>query len=283
MRTIEMDAKAQVMDEVKNALETRAPSRRAVLKPLYRLLATRSLSKHEVFDVIGETFRLSPKFFMTSIYRKIRRRVGRIYGVDEIRAMDKHILKNFVLNQDEQIRYELKGKVRYEPSFSYWFNIKKGDIYVTNHRMIVQGKMYLHIIGPTSDSGQPIKSVKEYVYEVAVCYGYCFPIKGVIHDLTRRKLSYHAKSGERLIKNFGDITINTSKKEDQADKLLAIATEFHEIELFKNINFKKSKKPKKQQKNKNKMSVYIHKIKDYLNGMHYNSCRHFPFFSRRNY
>lgn len=221
----------QVMDKIEKALEMEKPSREEVLTYLYNLQANESLSNLEFFDIVGKTYQLSPKFFMFSIYPKIRRKIRTIYGDEGIRVMGKHILEKFCLEDGEQIVYELDGAIRLKVPKKYdWIMVgnlrQAATIYITNERIIAQGMLDVMPhesavwVGITGGGTKDIKKArKAYIYNSAPCYGYNFPIKN-LHGLSKgnRKLSYY--SDENRVK------ITPTRKKDDGDKLFTILDEF---------------------------------------------------------
>ena len=222
---------------IEKALLMRKPSKDGILKCLYALQAENSLPTFEFFDVIGEIYQQKPAFFMLSIYPKIRRKFGKIYRNEGMRVMDKYILEKFCLDEREQIINEFYGTLKLKVPKKYVIRIINGSIYVTNQRIIAQGKLgfdldlsagqsFLEIGGSTKN---PKKAKIAYISSTAPCYGYSFPIKN-LYNLNRftsgskiRKLSY-------LVPQKRKITINISKKEGTGDKLHEILNSIQQRE-----------------------------------------------------
>lgn len=240
MTNIETNTPNQVMDSIKRALKMRKISQMEILTYLYTLQANDSLSNFEFFDIIGETYQLNPKFFMVSIYTKIRRKFSKIYGDEGMRVMNKYILEKFCLDEGEQIIYELNGKIRQKVPKKYTIKVH-GTIYVTNHRIIAHGKSEFHpyesagsvifqvVIGGTGENPKKIKIA--HISSSGPCYGYPFPIKnlrGLRHfsAYNNHELSYSVKQDENLYSDDCRITVIASKKEQHGDKLFAILDEF---------------------------------------------------------
>jgi len=225
---IETNTPNQVMDRIKKALEMRKPSITDILADLYTLQANNSLSNFEFFDIIGKTYQLNPKFFMLSIYPKIRPKFSKIYGDEGMLVMHKYILEKFCLDEGEQIIYELNGKIRQKVPKKYTINILHGIIYVTNSRIIAQGKFKFElyqsagavIFGSTKS---PKKAKIAYFSSSRPCYGYQFPIKNLhyLYNYNNRNLSYSVND-----KRVSTITIFVSKKEHHGDKLFTILDKF---------------------------------------------------------
>jgi len=227
MTGIETDTPNQVMDRIKKALEMRKPSITEILANLYTLQANNSLSNFEFFDRIGETYQLNPKFFMLSIYPKIRLKLSKIYGDEGMRVMNKYILEKSCLDEGEQIIYELNGTIRQKFLKKYTIKVLHGTIYVTNSRIIAHGKFEFRlyqsagavIFGTTKS---PKKAKIAYISRSGPCYGYPFPIKN-LHGLRHYELSYSVKHYNKIVSR---ITIIASKKEEHRDKLFAILDKF---------------------------------------------------------
>jgi hypothetical protein len=232
MTGIETNTPNQVLDRIKKALKIEKPSIAEILSYLYILQATNSLSNFEFFDIIGQTFRMSPKFFMLSIYPNIRSKFRKIYGDEGMQVMNKNILEKFCLDEGEQIIYELNGTIGKKVPKKYTIKVLHGTIYVTNYRIVVHGKLVFEL---EVDTGGSFKNPKEakiaYISNSTPCYGYSFPIKN-LHGLinpsafNNYNLSYSVKQDENLYSDDCRITIDASKKEEHGDKLFAILDKF---------------------------------------------------------
>ena len=221
---------------IEKALLMRKPSKDGILKCLYALQAENSLPAFEFFDVIGDIYQRAPVFFMLKIYPKIRRKFGKIYKNEGMRVMDKHILEKFCLDEGEQIKHEFYGTVKLTVPKKYVIRIINGTFYVTNRRIIAQGKLGFDLNLSTGQAilefgggstKNPKKALKHYISSLKSCYGYSIPIKN-LYRLLRftsgskiRKLSY-------LVPQKTKITINISKKEGIGDKLHAFLNDFQQ-------------------------------------------------------
>ena len=232
MTGIETNTPNQVLDRIKKALKMRKPSIAEILSYLYILQSTNSLSNFEFFDIIGQTFQLSPKFFMLSIYPNIRGKFRKIYGDEEMQVMNKNILEKFCLDEGEQLIYELNEVIRKKVPKKYTIKVLHGTIYITNYRIIAHGKFVFELELAIGGSFKNPKEAKiAYISNSTPCYGYLFPIKN-LHGLinpsafNNHNLSYSVKQDEDLYSDDCRITIVASKKEDHGDKLFAILDKF---------------------------------------------------------
>jgi hypothetical protein len=66
------------------------------------------LSDSDFFDIIGETFKLDPKFFLDSLYPKIW---DKLYADEGRRKMERYIIEKYCLYSGEQILYECDGSI----------------------------------------------------------------------------------------------------------------------------------------------------------------------------
>jgi len=233
---MEKNTSNQYIIRIKNALERKKPSGVEIRDYLTTLQVDKSLSTFEFFDVVGETYQLNPTFFMLSIYPKMRRKFGKIYKNEGMRVMDKYILEKFCLDEGEQIKHEFYGTVKLKVPKKYVIRIINGTFYVTNRRIIAQGKLGFDLNLSTGQAilefgggstKNPKKALKHYISSLKSCYGYSIPIKN-LYRLLRftsgskiRKLSY-------LVPQKTKITINISKKEGIGDKLHAFLNDFQQ-------------------------------------------------------
>ncbi|MFX0040267.1 MAG: hypothetical protein ACFFB9_12945 [Promethearchaeota archaeon] len=86
------------------------------------------------YDIVGGTFKLNPEFFMESIYS------NSLFQNDEI---TKHIIEKFCLYEGEEILLEFKGDIKQidDVQNNIYVSITGGTIFVTNYRIIAQGKL----------------------------------------------------------------------------------------------------------------------------------------------
>jgi hypothetical protein len=131
----------QIMNNIKEEINTSRPSGARIVGYLSDLRTKpefNSLSDKEYYYLVGETFKSDPVFFMGSIYGSgvLRRR---LYENVNEREMEKYILEKFSLYEGEQILFEDSGKIILEGGGGV--NSVHGTIYVTNFRIIAQGKL----------------------------------------------------------------------------------------------------------------------------------------------
>ena len=143
-----------------------------------------SLSNSEFYDIVGETFKLNPSIFMKHIYEKF-------WQYKNKSEMEKYILEKYCLYDGEQILFEGSGKTIQElPGGGR--NSVSGTIYVTNFRIIGQGKLSSIkgvpfddwidvVISPFRGHRDKKKSKDELIegstYQELPCYGYQFKTK----------------------------------------------------------------------------------------------------------
>lgn len=218
--------------KIKDALEMRNSSE--LRNHLYALQIDNSLSDFEFFDVIGDIYRRAPVFFMLEIYPKIKSKFRKVYGNEGSRVMDKYILEKFGLDEGEQILFEFDGEILLTALKQFKFEVNKGRIFVTNHRLIAHGNCLFTLnVGVVSQRAFKVHLSAGHSY-FKPCYGYSFPTKN-LSSLTplsnfqrqnkKRKLTYF--SAEK-IEYFSavKIEINISKKENTLDRLYEILNEF---------------------------------------------------------
>jgi len=201
----------QIMNNIKEELANPEPSSKRIITHLTDLRSKeeyQSLSDSEFYDIVGETFKLNPEFFMKSIYEEmliLQTRGRKLYENINNMEMEKYIIEKFCLYEGEQILFECSGKIkRINPEMESVMKLTKmnrrrtkasvdGRIYVTNYRIIAHGK--LSVSGGRSDllwndwlvlllpfSGRSKRAMgKEGIITTSThqdlpCYGYQFPI-----------------------------------------------------------------------------------------------------------
>ena len=191
----------QVKDDIKKEIEKIRPSRYQILSYLSKLTFKEIeygkeyknkyifLSSTEFYDIIGEIFKLNPRFFMNSLHTKIGREMRKRYGDEKRKEMDKYIIEKFCLYDGEQILYTCEAKVQQKrKGKGFWIY---GTLFVTNNRIIVQGE--IKIFGHTISNMRKIKNnvVERSVKQELPCYGHQFPYQNLF-NLTRkrRKVTY---------------------------------------------------------------------------------------------
>ncbi|MHA1479642.1 MAG: hypothetical protein ACTSPU_15730 [Promethearchaeota archaeon] len=222
----------KALEELQSSLKKSLFSKRKICGELrnnvFALQADNSLSDPEFFDVIGEICQRKPMFFMLWIYPKMRDKLRKVYGNEGLRVMDKYILEKFCLDEGERIIHEFNGTLKLKAAKKYVIRINNGYVYVTNHRIVAQGKIsldtdysakqaVLEFAGISTKT--PLGAKIAYLSGSKPCYGYYFGGVKHISYLSfekKRKLTYSVLSEEI------DITINVSKKDNTGDKLYQI-------------------------------------------------------------
>ncbi|MFX0134604.1 MAG: BRCT domain-containing protein [Candidatus Hodarchaeota archaeon] len=203
-----------VMNNIKEALEMKKPSAKLILSYLDNFKEEyQHLSDSDFFDIIGETFKLNPEFFMKSLYTKIWDKMGKLYGDEGRRMMERYIIEKFCLYSEEQILYECDGSVEQILSKQYKISVQSGSIFVTNMRIIAQGKFrkatltsgmgVLSLLAPLEAFLDAItepsktKGIKQGLIDSSLqqelpCYGYMFPIKNIfdLRKETKKTFTY---------------------------------------------------------------------------------------------
>lgn len=160
-----------------------------------------SISESEFFNIVGETFKFDPDFFMKELYKTFRNKMSIGIGAEKLKEMEKYIIKKFCLLEEEQILYECKGIVKQtellkqtksgkykRDSSPVKISVSSGNIFLTNYRIIAQGKLkvsggensFLWFWAPSlSDfTGFSRRAErKKAIIESSPLFGYQFPIK----------------------------------------------------------------------------------------------------------
>jgi len=201
---------------------------------LYRDLRQRMEKKNIDFNFfVGETFKLNPEFFMDSLYGVLRQRMEKKNRLE----MDKYVIENYSLNDEEHIIYECDGNIKFvdsqmvKPSGGLKFGggppasvtVTSGSIFLTNYRLIAQGILdtkggryiqYGITVMVLSGGSRRSKALKT-ILESSINYGYQFPIRN--HMYLKKKgngVSYQCIQVSQLKK----ITIKLTSKASQAER-----------------------------------------------------------------
>lgn len=216
-----------------------------ILKTLFDLGSeanSQQLSDSEFFDIVGETFKLNPEYFMKELYKRFMKKMSKIIGAEKQQEMVKYIIENFCLVEDEQIVYECKANVNiFEKSSQikfqgYKITISSGYIYITNFRIIAQGSFKVeggqHILTPllftprfNDLSGYSRRKERKIEFiESSPTFGYQFPCNdhyGLAEGKHPKLVSYTIMTDER----YWVINItptDKSKKEKDITKIFDI-------------------------------------------------------------
>jgi len=243
----------QVMNNIKMELQNQFPNTKIILKSLNDLRTKEEfqhLSDSDFFDIVGETFKLNPDFFMKELYKKFRNKMGISIGAEKLKEMEKYITEKFCLLEDERIVYECKGNIdltelsEQKESGKYKMvsrpvniSVRSGNLLFTNNGIIAQGKLkvsgghstnILSGLWPTlltrrAWMGDTIQAKRRKdSFELSTIYGYHFPIKNrtklVWGNLTH-SITYEIKTDKRKciihIK-----TTDTSEKGEHMNKII---------------------------------------------------------------
>ena len=135
----------QLKNNIKEEISSPEPSHERIITYLNDLRTKeeyQSLTDSEFYDIVGETFKLNPEFFMKYIYGN-----QKLYKDVNEQEMEKYIIEKFCLYEGEQILHECNGEIKeLNPSLKFAVGtpvkvLVHGRIYVTNYRIIVNGKL----------------------------------------------------------------------------------------------------------------------------------------------
>jgi len=205
-------------------------------------------SDTDYYDIVGEIFSFNPRYYMTSLYPKFKSL-----------EMTRYLVEKFSLYENERIIYEFPGKIK-QSIFTginpVVIRVKGGVIYVTNLRIIAQGKLTVGggLRASQSTLGKAISLqmakkaqdkakkgfLNESLFQELPCYGY--QIKGRNHFELKKKnkaVKYLALSnihyGTRS-RTFYEIKITPPKSQvGELYELLRKDVE-HVVEVFQEVN-----------------------------------------------
>ncbi len=217
-------------NRIEEELKKTNPSKKKILNYLYDL----QLYDFEFLNLIGETYKLNPLFFMRILYSNIWKKMGKLLGKGGRNRAGRYIVENYCLRGGEQILYEYEGAIKkkrplQKPTLK--ISVSMGVVFITNHRIIAQGKLAVEELlqarsAPTTIGGgtsgserhKERKTAKEYLSETSdLCFGYAFPIK---------PLSNLKRSGKKLSYNLVGGRITLTAKKEQIDKIFHILEQF---------------------------------------------------------
>ena len=160
-----------------------------------------SISDSDSYFIIGETFNLKPEFYMEKLYKKVRENIQMLYGAEKIKEMEKYIIKKFYLSPGEQILLEFDGRIYLyqNPKLKTRGASVVGTLYVTNNRIITQGK--IRAFQGEFSSGYPSRKRIVNQSHQDNCYGYIFPTKNIFN----LKKLYRSKGIEYRVEYYGGI------------------------------------------------------------------------------
>ncbi|MFX0139704.1 MAG: hypothetical protein ACFFDN_39055 [Candidatus Hodarchaeota archaeon] len=238
----------QVINDIKKEFQKPRPNTRGILKSLIDLRTNKKIqqpSDSKFFDIVGETFKLDPDFFMKELYKTFMVKLGNIIGAEKRKEMEKYIIEKFCLAEDEHILYECKGNVKqielieqkasgkYKmDTFPLTISVSSGDVFLTNYRLIAHG--LLKAKGGESTTwwiwtstlwvftgGSKRTERKKELIESSPLFGYQFPIKN--HwGLSKSKLLHLIGYNVNMDKMKCNISIkptDKSKREEHMSKI----------------------------------------------------------------
>ena len=200
----------------------------------FRTLKEETISDMEYYDIVGEIFKFNPKFYMDSIYPKMKSL-----------EMTRYIIEKYCLYEGEKIIYEFIGKITYSIFYDertlvkefitgggYSKNllnaiVKGGTIYVTNYRIIAQGK--LSVQGGTMKLNKKGKKrvSNDSLSQKLPCYGYQFRIRNNVGLKIKSNFVKYQVSDER----FTEDTLRTKTNYEIREALHNIKIKLPKIQV----------------------------------------------------
>jgi hypothetical protein len=145
--------------------------------------------------------------------------------------MERYIIKNYSLYDKEQILYECDGTIEKVLSERYKLTAYSGGIFITNDRIIAQGKLRTAALGGGVNTGTALdlialarpsgaQAAKKSLINLSIkqdlpCYGYIFPIKNIfnlrikrssiIYNVIQNLLVFRIKLSSTFFKNKANI------------------------------------------------------------------------------
>jgi len=167
-----------------------------------------SLSDSEFFDILGEVFKSNPEDYMKNLYGEVRKTVKKLYGDEKLNEMERYFIEKYCLYDGEQILFVFDGNLIQNAKMLKPFFIDSASFFLTNKRIIAQGKLK----GP----------FHRYSSELGI-YGYVIPIKN-IYRLKRdsNSIRYRTILGDRV----SGINLKIALGESQAKREEEINTIF---------------------------------------------------------
>jgi hypothetical protein len=247
----ELGMKSQVINDLKEELQSSKPNSKKVLKIIFELQTkgkSLKLSDTDFFDIVGEAYRANPDYFMKELYETFMVKIGKIIGIEKRQEMERYILEKFCLDEDEKILFTCKANVKLtemleqEQSgkmkgglFGIIITVKSGDIFITNQRLIAHGFFKVKggesqrwfVWGPGSlwifTGGSKRRERQKELFE-STPFGYQFPIKN--HwGLVKVKL-LHLISYQLVVKNriclINIKPLNKQKREEYLNNIFSL-------------------------------------------------------------
>ncbi|MFX1487679.1 MAG: hypothetical protein ACFFBI_00910 [Promethearchaeota archaeon] len=202
-----------VLNIIKEELQNTKPSSSKILKSLMDLRSKQEfqqLSDSEFYNIVGETINSKPEFFMEKLYNSFRSKMRKLIGDEKLMEMEQDILEKHFLHEGEQILLELRGNFGQNRKMTQPIFIDRANLFVTNDRIIVQGK----VKGPYN----------KYSSERGF-YGYLVPIKSNYRlRRVRNNIRYRVIVNDRESEINIKVTLGESeaKREENINKLFEI-------------------------------------------------------------
>lgn len=114
-----------IMDKIREEHKKGLPSKRKILSNLLDLLNKDkhpSLSDHEFYNIVGETYKLNLnyklnlKMLFYPIYNALNKRIKKLYGDEKRLEIEQYLIKNFGLFGTEHILNKIKEEFEKTPS-----------------------------------------------------------------------------------------------------------------------------------------------------------------------
>ncbi|MFX1273802.1 MAG: hypothetical protein ACFFBP_09985 [Promethearchaeota archaeon] len=178
---------------------------------LLRRMEIEEITNSHFYNMIAETLSINPIYFMHKIYPQLRKKLEKLLDFQELKDLERYILKKISFLQGETFIYEFKGQLtqRIERTGSK-IVLKNANIYFTNYRMIIHSNG-INIVSTESEVRSHFKNDylrKYYVnmilsrnfYHSRPCFGYEFPILE-LYDIekTRTNVQYTFHQGGKKL------------------------------------------------------------------------------------
>jgi len=209
-----------------------------IISPIFSDLISKEeyqhLSDSDFYFIVGETFKLNPKFFMDELYKDLRQILQNRNSL----TMDKYIIENYCLLDGERIIFECNGNLSFTDSHAIKesggikisgntpavVEITTGTIFLTNYRLIAQGLLnskggrnlsWGFAVWALSGDSRKKEAIRT-VFESSLGYGYQFPSRNSLE-------LYKEWNGVRYTfiqdNQFKVITIKLTSKEKREEQV----------------------------------------------------------------
>jgi hypothetical protein len=106
---VNLEEGEQILKNIRELLEAKKPSRSKILTHLFE---QHLVPYSEFFEIIGETYKLYPMFFLKSLYKDIKKKTGKLYGLGKLEVLEKFIVENYGLKSGEQILDSIREELK---------------------------------------------------------------------------------------------------------------------------------------------------------------------------